>query len=112
MYNHDVEELHPLVSIGTPVHITKTAQNNPKFNNPVSQPLPDKLSQSTLAPSNKTNQSSNNSTNYVVKAGDSLWKIANKHNIPLKKLISYNQLSNPEIIHPGQTIKIPGNKKQ
>ncbi|KRN88488.1 LysM peptidoglycan-binding domain-containing protein [Ligilactobacillus ceti] len=60
-----------------------------------------------------TNTSSSRSTSrstsatYQVKAGDSLWLIANKYGITISSLKSYNNLPN-NFIYPGQTLKIPG----
>ncbi|WP_394581113.1 C40 family peptidase [Cytobacillus firmus] len=42
---------------------------------------------------------------YIVKSGDSLSKIALKHKINLKDLMSWNQLTH-HIIHPGQVLKV------
>lgn len=45
---------------------------------------------------------------YVVKAGDNLSKIASKYGTTYQKLASYNGITNPNVIHVGQKIKIPG----
>lgn len=43
---------------------------------------------------------------YTVVSGDTLFKIADKHNIGLKELILLNpQIENPNLIYPGQNIK-------
>ena len=45
---------------------------------------------------------------YKVKKGDTLSKIAKAHKVSLKKLIAANpQITNPDLIHPGDIIKIP-----
>ena len=45
---------------------------------------------------------------YKVKKGDTLSKIAKANNVTLKKLIAANpQIKNPDLIHPGDIIKIP-----
>lgn len=44
---------------------------------------------------------------YKVKYGDAMWKIALKFSVSNKELIKYNKLSNPNLIFPGQVIKIP-----
>jgi uncharacterized YkwD family protein/spore coat assembly protein SafA len=47
-------------------------------------------------------------TTYKVVSGDSLWKIAVKNQVGVSELISLNpQLSNPDLIYPGDIIKIP-----
>lgn len=47
------------------------------------------------------------STVYTVVSGDVLWKIAKKFGLEWKVLADYNQLTNPNLILPGQMIKIP-----
>lgn len=45
---------------------------------------------------------------YTVQKGDSLWKIAKKYEIGLSEIIEANpQISNPDLIYPGQIINIP-----
>lgn len=44
---------------------------------------------------------------YTVVSGDVLWKIAQKYNTTWQVLAEYNQLKNPNLIFPGQIIKIP-----
>lgn len=44
---------------------------------------------------------------YIVKAGDVLWKIADKFNTTWENLAEYNKLKNPHLIFPGQKILIP-----
>lgn len=39
--------------------------------------------------------------------GDTLWKIALRNNVRTINLVYVNQLSNPDVIFPGQTINIP-----
>jgi len=47
-------------------------------------------------------------TNYIVQSGDTMWKIAVKHQIGLSEIIQANpQVSNPTLIYPGQKIIIP-----
>ena len=45
---------------------------------------------------------------HTVVSGDSMWKIAVKYQVGLSEIISANpQISNPELIYPGQKINIP-----
>jgi len=44
---------------------------------------------------------------YVVQAGDCLWKIAAQHGIPAEQLAQANNLSDPDLISPGQRLRIP-----
>ncbi len=43
---------------------------------------------------------------YVVRPGDNIWSIAQRYNTTAAQLISMNMLSNPNIIYPGQILKI------
>lgn len=43
---------------------------------------------------------------YVTRPGDSLWTIAQKYNTTVPRLLEINRLSNPNVIYPGQLIKI------
>jgi len=45
---------------------------------------------------------------YTVKSGDSMWKIAVKHQVGLSEIIAANpQIKNPALIYPGQKLTIP-----
>jgi uncharacterized YkwD family protein/spore coat assembly protein SafA len=45
---------------------------------------------------------------YVVKSGDSLWKIAVKYHVGLSEIIAANpQFKNPNLIYPGDKVTVP-----
>jgi uncharacterized YkwD family protein/spore coat assembly protein SafA len=47
-------------------------------------------------------------TTYTVKSGDSIWKIAVKHQTGISEILAKNpQIKNPSLIYPGQKITIP-----
>ncbi len=47
-------------------------------------------------------------TTYTVKSGDTIWKIAVKHQVGMSEIIAANpQIKNPDLIYPGQKIIIP-----
>lgn len=92
MYNHNVEELFPQVSIGTPVQI---------FNRSVQAAGQHKPSVPAAGPP------LNGGKSYTVSAGDTLWNIARKFNVPLDELIAANNLTTPDRLHPGQVLVIP-----
>ncbi len=64
------------------------------------------IGQNLIIPGKKNNTSSNE---YVVKKGDTLYGIANKYNVSIDNLKSYNNLST-DSLSIGQIIKIPDNK--
>lgn len=50
------------------------------------------------------------SVDYTVQRGDTLSRIAQEHGVSLQELIESNDLANPDLIFPGQTIVIPGSE--
>lgn len=44
---------------------------------------------------------------YVVQRGDTLGRIAKRHNVTVERLISYNHLTDPNRIFPGEVLYIP-----
>ena len=59
-----------------------------------------------LIPNESSNGSSNNSSTYTVKAGDSLWNIANKYGITVDELKNLNGLTS-NMLKIGQVLKVP-----
>ena len=49
---------------------------------------------------------------YIVKKGDTLSKIASLYGLTYQYLASYNNIINPNLIYPGEVIKIPSNNEQ
>jgi len=88
MYNQDVEELFPRVTIGTPVEISAGGKVSSKAGG---------LQGTTQDGMRK----------HIVQAGESLWEIAKKYGQNLETIITANQLPNPDVIYPGQAIIIP-----
>ena len=48
------------------------------------------------------------SLEYTVKRGDTLGEIARDHDVSLSDVIELNELSNPDLIRPGEVILVPG----
>lgn len=46
-------------------------------------------------------------TAYIVRAGDSIWKIAQMFNVSMSAIIAANNLTDPSLIFPGQQLLIP-----
>lgn len=87
MFNQDVEELFPRVMIGTAVEIsTGTVQSNTGH-------------LQGAAPGGRRQ--------HTVQNGESLWDIAQKYGQSLDLLATVNQITNPDVIYPGQILIIP-----
>ena len=52
-----------------------------------------------------------NDIEYIVKKGDSYWKIAHEYGVPVKDLVNYNTIP-PRKLRPGQKIMIPATGKK
>jgi len=57
--------------------------------------------------SSSTGGNTSNSSYYIVKSGDTLSGIAQKYGTTIKVLASTNNISNPNLIYPGQKIILP-----
>lgn len=86
MHNYDIEELFPQITMGAQVNIYGRFEPST-----ATDPAP----------------TFGKEQIYTVKAGDTLWKIATSFNVPLETLIAANNLTNPNLIEPGQVIIIP-----
>ena len=51
------------------------------------------------------------STTYTVKSGDTLSKIADKYGVTVKQIIANNDIENPDLIYAGQKILITKSSK-
>ena len=49
---------------------------------------------------------------YTVEAGDTLWGIANQYGTSVTKLVNLNHLKNPNLIYPGEVLKISENSER
>lgn len=48
-----------------------------------------------------------NEITYTVKRGDTLWKISRRYGVSIEKIASINNIKNPNLIFPGQRLRIP-----
>ena len=46
----------------------------------------------------------------TVQPGDTLWDIAQKYHTTVNQIVALNHIANPNLIHPGQIIKLPENQ--
>lgn len=89
MYNHHIEEVYAHVEIGTIVRIPSDAEYWYD---------PDKIKKSKPTDGNI----------YYVKPGDTLWSIAKVHQTTVAEILRLNpNLGNPELIYPGQGLRMP-----
>ncbi|HHU30892.1 MAG TPA: LysM peptidoglycan-binding domain-containing protein [Firmicutes bacterium] len=44
---------------------------------------------------------------YIVRSGDTIWKISRMFGVPMEAIIAANNLKNPDLIFPGQKLIIP-----
>lgn len=61
---------------------------------------------------NQTYASSSSYQTYIVKSGDTLSGIGSKFGVAYQKIAADNNISNPNLIHPGQVLKIYTNQPQ
>lgn len=87
MFNKDVEELFPVIGIGTPVIISDSGD-------------PD-------VQETQAGKENSGRRTYVIQAGDTLWNISKTFGVPLDDIIRANSISNPDILVPGQVLIIP-----
>ena len=80
MYNQDVEQIFPNISIGTPVIISDGEDSHPD-------------------PQTGGRQ-------HVVRPGDTLWKISQTYQVTVNDIVMANNLSNPDVLVPGQVLVI------
>lgn len=92
MYNKNVEELFPLVPIGTPVRIDVVPGYNQKNQAATASPASGPPLDHAV---------------YTVQPGDTLWKIAQQYHTTLAELMSINTIPNPNMLEIGQIIFIP-----
>lgn len=57
--------------------------------------------------SSPTNTQQTNQFIHIVKKGETINQIAQKYNIPTQEIIKNNQLKNPNLIYPSQSLNIP-----
>ena len=43
---------------------------------------------------------------YTVRPGDTVWSIANRYNLSVNDILKYNNLPNPNLIYPGQSLTL------
>ncbi|HEX3016035.1 MAG TPA: LysM peptidoglycan-binding domain-containing protein [Desulfobacteria bacterium] len=94
-----VQELLALVPLGTQVEITNTSAG------PQSIALPNQFGRFPATPSAFPVVSGPRS--YIVRRGDTIWKLSRRFNIPMERILSENLLPDPNRLEPGQIINLP-----
>lgn len=136
MHNPNVEELYEMVSVGTPVVvIVAPVQSWSGLGKPTSpigggsgqagaglgqagkpggildpagpQPKDPKDTSQTPGPVGSSTSGSGTGRTYTVQPGDSLWAIARRFGTTIDAIVSANKIRNPELIFPGEVLKIP-----
>ncbi|KGX90251.1 peptidase P60 [Pontibacillus halophilus JSM 076056 = DSM 19796] len=93
--------------------VSKLLELNPSITNGnyiyVNQEINVSGQQTTTTTTTKKSTVTETTSEYTVKGGDSLSRIASKHGISLNEILSLNpQISNPSLIRVGQTVKVSG----
>lgn len=68
--------------------------------------IPDISQKQTRVAKQKAKSAHSNIIKYIVKKGDNLWNIAKKFGVSHSKLLSWNNISQDELIHPGDKLNI------
>lgn len=70
--------------------------------------IPAQTASTPAPPSNSPPSTSTSTTQHTVKAGDTLWDLAQQHGTTVDALVALNSLANPSLIRIGQRILVPG----
>lgn len=70
------------------------------------QKTPETQPQAQVNHSHPSSASTTNGSTYTVQAGDTLWGIAQKYGVTVQQLCQWNNISNPNLIYPGQVLVI------
>jgi lipoprotein-anchoring transpeptidase ErfK/SrfK len=136
MHNANVEELYEMVGVGTPVVvIVAPVQSWSGLGKPTSQtgtglgpagtgpgqagkpgglldpsspqPKDPKGISQTPSPTGGASSGSAQGRTYTVQPGDSIWAIARRFGTTVDAIVRVNGIRNPELIYPGEVLKIP-----
>jgi LysM repeat protein len=93
-----------LIQPGQKLLVPRRASSGPKT---AATPAPAKPTKPTATPSSPSKPSAGDTT-YVVRAGDTMSGIAQRHEVSLTKLLAANRLRSSSIIYVGQKVTVPG----
>ena len=65
------------------------------------------LGQTLIIETNSSEETRVSYITYTVRRGNTLWGIARRYNTSVAEIVSLNQIQNPNLIYPGQILKIP-----
>ncbi len=99
MHNSDVEDLFSRVRMGTPVIIVNAPIDGPHF------PLEPTNPSNPINPGNPSG--SPGLKTYIVRSGDTLWKISQRFGTTISQILAVNNIPNPHQLQIGQVINLP-----
>ena len=123
MHNSNVEELYDIVNVGTPVVVMvspvqswsdlgkpagQTGAGSGQTGKPIGKPTGTPTGiLDPAAPQPKDPVGPSPGRTYTVQPGDSIWSIAKRFGTTVDAIVAANDIRNPDIIYPGEVLKIP-----
>ncbi|OOB80254.1 MAG: hypothetical protein BEN19_05875 [Epulopiscium sp. Nuni2H_MBin003] len=87
------------------IFITSSTDNTTTDNTTTDNTTTDNTTTDNTTTDNTTTDNTTPTT-YVVQSGDNLWSIAKKYGTTVAELVSLNNISNPDLIYPGDILKL------
>ncbi|MBR6504549.1 MAG: LysM peptidoglycan-binding domain-containing protein [Clostridia bacterium] len=83
-----------------------TVQSIVELNN-IKNPSLIYVGQTLIIETNSWNSNNVSYITYTVRRGNTLWRIARRYNTTVSAIVTLNKIQNPNLIYPGQILKIP-----
>ncbi len=97
--NEHIEDLYALIPVGTFVEVTKVPCEFETLS------LPNQFGRFPATPLAFPVVPGPHS--YIVRRGDTIWKLSKRFNIPMESILANNLLADPNHLEPGQIINLP-----